>query len=38
LGPSIEGSKNPTTKTSTPKFVEEVAVEVMKANNAVKLF
>jgi hypothetical protein len=38
LGPSIEGSRNPTTKTSTPKFVEEVDIEVMKANNAVELF
>ncbi len=26
------------TQTSTPKFVEEVAIEVMKTNNAIELF
>jgi len=30
LGSSKEGFKNPTTQTSTPRFVEEVVVEVMK--------
>jgi len=38
LGSSKEGSKNPTTQTSTPRFVEEVAIEVMKANKIVELF
>jgi hypothetical protein len=34
----VEGSGNPTTQTSTPKFVEEVATKVMKANKVVELF
>jgi hypothetical protein len=38
MGSSIERSKNLTTQTSTPKFVEEVVVEVMQANKAVELF
>jgi hypothetical protein len=38
MGSSIKGSKNLTTQTSTPKFVEEVAVEVMQANKVVELF
>jgi hypothetical protein len=29
MGSFAEGSKNPTTQISTPKFVEEVVVEVM---------
>ncbi len=29
LGSSTEGSRNPMTQTSTPKYVEEVVVEVM---------
>ncbi len=38
LGSSIDGSKGPTTQTSTPKFVEEVVGEVMKEDKAVELF
>jgi hypothetical protein len=38
LRSSIEGSRDPMTETSTPKFVEEVTVEVMKVNKATKLF
>ncbi len=38
LGSSREGSKNPTTQTSTPRFVEEVVTEVMQANKAIELF
>ncbi len=38
MGSLGEGSKNPTTHTSTPKFVEAVAIEVMQTDNAVKLF
>jgi hypothetical protein len=34
----VEGSRNPTTQTSTPKFVEEVVTKVMKADKAVELF
>jgi hypothetical protein len=34
----VEGSGNPTTQTSTPKFVEEVATKVMKANKVAELF
>jgi hypothetical protein len=37
LGSSIEGFGNPTTQTST-KFVEEIVVEVMRADKAVELF
>jgi hypothetical protein len=38
LGSSIEGSRDPTTLYSTPKFVEEVVAEVMKADKATELF
>jgi len=38
LGSSIEGSRDPMTHTSTPKFVEEGAAEVMKADKATELF
>jgi hypothetical protein len=31
MGSFVEGSKNPTTQTSTPKFEEEVAAKVMQA-------
>ena len=38
MGSFVEGSKDPTTQTSTLKFVEEVVVEKMKANKIVELF
>ncbi len=38
LGSFVEGSKNPTTHTSTPKSMEEVDVEVMQVNKTTKLF
>jgi hypothetical protein len=38
LGSSIEGFGDPMTQTNTPKYVEEVAAEVMKVNNVVGLF
>jgi uncharacterized protein (DUF2141 family) len=38
MGSFIEGSGDPSTHTSTPKFVEEVAIEVMKADKVVELF
>jgi hypothetical protein len=38
LGSSVEGCRDPMTQISTPKFVEEVAAKVMKANNVVELF
>jgi len=38
LGSFVEGSRNPTTQTSTPKFVEEVVVEVLHGNKAIALF
>jgi hypothetical protein len=38
MGSSTKGSKNPTTCTSTPKFVEEVAAEVMQVDKVVELF
>ncbi len=38
MGSSIEGSKTLTTQTSTPKFMEEVAIEVMQAQKAIELF
>jgi hypothetical protein len=38
LGSSVEGYGDPTTHTSTPKFVEEVVAKVMKADKVVKLF
>ncbi len=36
LGSLAEASKDPTTQTSTPKFMEEVATEVTKAYKATK--
>ncbi len=38
LGSSTERSKDPTTHTSTPKSMEEVDAEVMKADKEVELF
>jgi hypothetical protein len=38
LGSYAKGSGDPMRHTSTPKFVEEVDVEVMKANKVVELF
>ncbi len=38
MGSSTEGSRNPTTQTSTSKFVEEVVEEVMQAYKVTKLF
>jgi hypothetical protein len=38
LGSSTKESKDPTTQTSTPKSMEEVAIEVMKTYKAVELF
>ncbi len=38
LGSFLEGSRNPMTQTCTPKFVEEVAIEVMKVDKTVELF
>jgi hypothetical protein len=38
LGSFEEGSKNPKTQTSTPRFVEEVVEEVMQVNKVVELF
>jgi hypothetical protein len=38
LGLSTKAYGDLTTQTSTPKFVEEVVVEVMKANKVTKLF
>jgi len=38
LGSCVEGSKNPSTHISTLKSMDEVAIEVMQANNVVKLF
>jgi hypothetical protein len=38
LGSFIEGFIDPMTQTNTPKSMEEVVVEVMKANKASKLF
>jgi hypothetical protein len=34
----MEGFKNPTTQTNTPKFVEEVAIKVMERDKVVELF
>jgi hypothetical protein len=34
----VEGSKNLTTQTSTPKFMKEVAAKVMQPNQATELF
>jgi hypothetical protein len=33
-----EGSRNPTTKISTPKCVEEVIIEVMQVDKTIELF
>ncbi len=38
MGSLIKRSGDPMIETSTPKFVEEVFVEVMKANKVAKLF
>jgi hypothetical protein len=38
LGSSVEKSRYPITQISTPKFVEEVVVEIMKADKATELF
>ncbi len=38
LGSFVEGSKNPTTQTSTPKSMDEVVEEVMQADKEAKLF
>jgi hypothetical protein len=38
LGSFGEGSKNLTTQTSTPRFVEEGATEVMQVDKIVELF
>ncbi len=38
LGSFSERSTNPTTKTNTPKFVEEVGEKIMKGDKAVELF
>ncbi len=37
LGSSIEVFGDPTTQTSTPKFVEEVVTEVMKVDKVIQL-
>jgi hypothetical protein len=38
LGSFAQGSRDPTTQTNTPKSMEEVVVEVMKADKIVELF
>jgi hypothetical protein len=38
LGSFVDGFRDPTTHTSTPKPVEEVATKVMKANKVTELF
>ncbi len=38
LGSFVEGFGDPTTQTSTPKSMEEVAAEVMKADKVAQLF
>jgi hypothetical protein len=38
LGFSLKGSKNPTTQTSTLKFMDEVVVEVMYVDKTIELF
>jgi hypothetical protein len=38
LGSFVEGFKNPTTQTSTPKSMEEIVIEVMQADITIKLF
>jgi hypothetical protein len=38
MGSFVEGSKTTMTQTNTPKFVEEVAIEVMQTQKVAKLF
>jgi len=38
LGSFAKASKDPTTQTSRSKYVEEVAIEIMKIDKAVELF
>jgi hypothetical protein len=38
LGSFVEGSRDPTTQTSIPNSMEEIATEVMKANKVATLF
>ncbi len=38
MGSFVEGSKNPTTWTNTPKFGDEVVVEVKQVDKAIELF
>ncbi len=38
LGSYVEGSKNPTTQTITPKSMDKVVEEVMQVDKVVKLF
>ncbi len=38
LGSSTKGFGDPMTQRSTPKFVKEVAIKVMKIDKAAKLF
>jgi len=38
MGSYVKGSKDPTTYTNMPKFVEEVATEVMQVNKTIELF
>ncbi len=38
LGSFVEGSKDPTTHTNTPKSMEEVVAKIMKANKATEYF
>ncbi len=38
LGSFMKWSRNFTTQTCTPKFVEEVATKVMQANKVIELF
>jgi hypothetical protein len=38
MGSSTKGAKDPTTQTSTLKFGEEVAIEVMQIDKTCELF
>jgi len=38
LGSFVKGFGDPTTQTSTPNFMDEVATKVMKADKVVELF
>ncbi len=38
MGSFVEGSKNPTTQTNTPKSMEELATKVMQVDKATELF